>query len=172
MLSVLGAVFILLATVGGFGQLRCALRQRPRELLDWLAVVRLLQSEMNYGLLTLPRLCALAAAQNNGVVGRFWQTLAQELETQTAQSLPEIWQRLLVEQKSGWHLLAADLQVLMELGQGLGASGLNNQQRLLSLTERRLQNLADEAAAQCARLTRLLGGLGWCSGLLLICLWL
>lgn len=172
MLSLVGAVFILLATVGGFGQLRCALRQRPQELQSWLAVVRLLQSEMNYGLLPLPRLCELAAGQSGGIVGRFWQSLARELQTQTAQALPEIWERLAAEQKGGWHLLEADLQALTELGRGLGASGLSNQQRLLSRTEQRLQLLADEAAARCARLTRLLGGLGWCSGLLLICLWL
>ena len=171
MLSALGAVFILLATVGGFGQVRCALRQRPQELQDWLAAVRLLQNEMNYGMVPLPRLCALAAGRNKGVVGCFWQSLAQSLQ-QPTQALPEIWQRLLAEQKGSWHLLAADLQTLAELGQGLGASGLNNQQRLLSLTEQRLLQLADEVAARCARLTRLLGGLGWCSGLLLICLWL
>jgi len=167
-----GAVLILLATVGGFGQLRLALRQRPVELAGWLAAVRLLQSEMNYGLLPLPRLCELAAGQIDGVVGTFWRLLADELAAQPAQALPELWQRLLAQQEGGWHLLAADQQVLSELGLGLGASGLANQQRLLALTERRLQKQEAEAAEGCARWTRLLGGLGWCSGLLLICLWL
>lgn len=162
----------MLATVGGFGQVRFALKQRPAELLSWQAAVRLLQSEMSYGLLPLPRLCALAAEQTPGVVGCFWASLTQRLQEQTAQALPELWRQLIEEQKSGWHLLAADLQVLAELGLGLGGSGLANQQRLLALTEERLANLAAEAAEQNARLSRLLGGLGWCSGLLLICLWL
>ena len=45
MLKVLGAVCVLLATVSGFAQLRNALQQRVTELRDWLAAVRLLQSE-------------------------------------------------------------------------------------------------------------------------------
>ena len=47
MLKVLGAVCVLLATVSGFAQLRNALQQRVTELRDWLAAVRLLQSERN-----------------------------------------------------------------------------------------------------------------------------
>ncbi len=172
MLNICGGLLILLATVGGFGQVRFALSQRPAELLSWQAAVRLLQAEMSYGLSPLPRLCVLAAEQTPGVVGRFWAALADQLQTPAAQALPELWRRLMDEQKGGWHLLAVDLQPLAELGQGLGGSGLANQQRLLALTEQRLTNLAAEAAERSARLNRLLGGLGWCSGLLLICLWL
>lgn len=172
MMKLLGAVCILLATVSGFAQLRVALQQRVAELNDWLAAVRLLQSEMNYGLLPLPRLCELAAGQIGGAVGRFWQVLAAALQQGEPLALPEIWQRLLAAQSPDWHLLPEDLPALAELGQGLGSSGLNNQQRLLALTEQRLQRLAAEAEARRNRLARLLGGLGWCSGLLLVCLWL
>lgn len=172
MLKMLGAACILLATVSGFAQLRCALQQRVAELDDWLAAVHLLQSEMNYGLLPLPRLCELAAGQIGGPVGQFWQDLAAALQQGGALALPDVWQQLLAAGGGGWHLLAEDLQALAELGQGLGSSGLSNQQRLLALTEQRLQRLAAEAAARRDRLARLLGGLGWCSGLLLVCLWL
>lgn len=173
MLKILGAVCVLGATVGGFGQLRQALRLRVAELEGWLAAVRLLQSEMNYGLLPLPRICQLAAEHLAGQpVGPFWQNLAAALGQGPPQALPELWREQLATQKGGWHLLAADWQVLAELGQGLGGSGLENQQRLLALSEERLRLLAAEAAAASGRLQRLLGGLGWCSGLLLICLWL
>lgn len=172
MLKLLGAVCILLATVSGFAQLRVALQQRVAELNDWLAAVRLLQSEMNYGLLPLPRLCQLTAGQIGGAVGQFWQALAAALQQGEPLALPEIWQRLLAVQSPGWHLLPEDLPALAELGQGLGSSGLSNQQRLLALTEQRLQRLAAEAKERRGRLARLLGGLGWCSGLLLVCLWL
>ena len=172
MLKVLGAVCVLLATVSGFAQLRNALQQRVTELRDWLAAVRLLQSGMNYGLLPLPRLCELAAGQIDGAVGQFWQSLAAVLQQGEPLALPEIWQQLLTAQSQNWHLLPEDLQALTELGQGLGSSGLSNQQRLLALTEQRLQRLAAEAEERRGRLARLLGGLGWCSGLLLVCLWL
>ena len=137
-----------------------------------LAAVRRLQSEMNYGLLPLPRLCELAAGQIDGAVGQFWQSLAAVLQQGEPLALPEIWQQLLTAQSQNWHLLPEDLQTLTELGQGLGSSGLSNQQRLLALTEQRLQRLAAEADERRGRLARLLGGLGWCSGLLLVCLWL
>ena len=95
-----------------------------------------------------------------------------QLDELADMALPEIWQQLLTAQSQNWHLLPEDLQALTELGQGLGSSGLSNQQRLLALTEQRLQRLAAEAEERRGRLARLLGGLGWCSGLLLVCLWL
>ena len=89
MLKVLGAVCVLLATVSGFAQLRNALQQRVAELRDCLAAVRLLQSEMNYGLLPLPRLCELAAGQIDGAVGQFWQSLAAVLQQGEPLALPD-----------------------------------------------------------------------------------
>ena len=89
---------------------------------------------------------------------QFGQSLAAVLRQGEPLALPEIWRQLLTAQSQNWHLLPEDLQALTELGQGLGSSGLSNQQRLLALTEQRLQRLAAEAEERRGRLARLLGG--------------
>lgn len=170
--GVLGALCVLLACLGVFGQVRLALKMRQNELQSWLAAVRLLSAEMNFGLLPLPRLCDLLAGRVDGAAGCFFAHLGEELGRQKQAALPQIWQELLLVERQNWHLSAVDLSVLADLGAGLGNSGLANQRRLLALTEERLVSLHDEASARCERLYHLLGALGWCSGLLLVCLWL
>ncbi|MBQ2888467.1 MAG: stage III sporulation protein AB [Firmicutes bacterium] len=167
-----GALCVLVACLGVFGLVRLALKMRQTELQSWLSAVRLLSAEMNFGVLPLPRLCSLLGERVDGTAGCFFANLGDELGRQKQAALPQIWQELLVTERSGWHLSAADVSVLADLGAGLGKSGLANQRRLLALTEERLASLHDEAAARCERLYRLLGALGWCSGLLLVCLWL
>lgn len=172
MLRLVGAACIIMASLGGFAQLRGALQKRAMELLGWLGAVRLLQSEMSWGLTPLPRLCQVISRQIGGLVGDFWKRLGDELAKSGAGTVPELTSQLLAEAQGEWHLLATDWQILQEMGEGLGGSGLAEQQRLLALTEQRLQAASDEAAARYARHGRLLGGLGWCCGLLLVCLWL
>jgi stage III sporulation protein AB len=171
-MGILGAGCIMLGCLGVFYQLRLALGRRSIELISWLSAVRMLQSELDFGVTPLPRLCAVLAEQVGGAAGDFWRRLGLELAERQDTALPEIWQDLLEGERHNRHLLPEDLQALAELGAGLGKSGLGNQQRLLALSEQRLLRLSDEAAARSARMERLLGGLGWCCGLLLICLWL
>jgi stage III sporulation protein AB len=172
MMGILGAGCIMLGCLGVFYQLRLALGRRSMELISWLSAVRLLQSELHFGITPLPRLCDILAERCGGAAGDFWRKLGRELAARQDVALPEIWQDLLERERQNWHLQAEDWQALAELGAGLGKSGLGNQQRLLAVSEQRLLRLSDEAAARSARMERLLGGLGWCCGLLLICLWL
>lgn len=172
MMTVLGAGLVLLAAVGSFYSLRLALAHREQELLSWLAALRLLEREMLCGGVPLPRLCATVVVQGSGVAADFFAALAAALKLDGAGGLPAVWRNLLAEHSAGWHLLPADVAVLTELGLGLGQSDLVGQKKLLAVTEERLRQLADESAARYLRLGRLLGGLGWCCGLLIICLWL
>lgn len=171
MLRLFGAICVMAATVGAFGEVRTAMHRRTVELWAWVGAVRLLQSEMSFGLTPLPRICRLISQQVGGVVGDFWAFMADELPQRTDAYLPLLWAENMARCRRYWHLQADDLGVLDELGAGLGGSGLHNQQRLLALTEERLTRLADNSAAEYARLSRLLTGLGWCCGLILICLW-
>lgn len=171
MMMGIGAGLVLAATVGAFYSLRLALRQRERELLSWLAAVRLLSREITYGGKPLPRICENLGVELEGASGAFFRALAEELQVDGG-CLGESWEELLSRQSGGWHLLAADRAVLAELGRGLGRSNLLGQQKLLAVAEERLGGLAEESAVRYARLSRLLSGLGWCSGLLLVCLWL
>lgn len=172
MLTLVGALCVMAATVGSFGEVRLAMHRRTIELLAWLGAVRLLQSEMSYGLTPLPRLCVLISRQVGGVVGEFWAVLADGLAERTDAHLPLLWAEGIDCCRRRWHLRADDIAVLDELGYGLGGSGLHNQRRMLALAEERLVRLADDAAAEYSRLARLLTGLGWCGGLILVCLWI
>lgn len=175
MMALVGAALVLGAAVGCFQSLRLALSAREQELLSWLAAVRLLNREITYGVLPLPRVCGALAEQAGGVAGQFFAAAAERLqaaEDAPVVNLAALWRDLLAEQGAAWHLLAADMAALRDLGAGLGQSNLGGQKKLLALTEERLSQLAAESAARYLRLSRLLSGLGWCCGLLLICLWL
>ncbi len=168
LMGVCGAAAVLLACVGGFGELRQAMLRRVQELDSWLAAVRVLQTEMTFGALPLSRLCGNITAQTEGAAAAFFQELGDRLAA--GESLAASWPELLAQNAAGAHLLPGDTLVLRELGAGLGASGLAQQKRLLALTEERLQALRAEASERYRRLARLLSALGWSSGLLLICL--
>lgn len=170
MITLVGAALVLSAAVGCFQSLRLALARREQELLSWLSAVRLLNREILCGVLPLPRICRNIAEQNGGAAGEFFAALSERLRQ--GEALAECWQELLTEQSAARHFLPADLAVLRELGAELGQSGLAAQKRLLSVTEERLHQLSEQSAARYLRLSRLLSGLGWCCGLLIICLWL
>ncbi len=168
MIKLCGAAAVLLACLGGFGELRRAMLLRVRELAGWLAALHILQTEMAFGALPLGRLCGVITARAPAAAAEFFQRLAEGLTA--GEELALAWRELLAAGAAGEHLLLEDMAALDELGAGLGASGLTQQKRLLALSEERLRGLMAEAEGRYARLERLLAALGWSSGLLLVCL--
>lgn len=168
MMSVAGAVLVLLAACGAAHGVRRAMYLRGRELNWWLLALRLLAREMMFGGAPLPRVCARLAEQVDGVVGKFWAALAENLRR--GANLPGAWQEVQRDLGAGWHLLAEDEAVLAELGAGLGQTDLAGQRKLLAECEVRLADLLAASEARYGRLARLISGLGWCGGLLLVCL--
>lgn len=168
MLRILGAGLVLLAAVGAAQGLKTALNLRISELKSWLLAVRLLQREIGYGMMPLPRVFNRIFGQVEGVAGEFLANVAENLAADL--SLTEVWQQNLKVEGSGWHLLAEDYALLAELGAGIGQSDLAGQRRLLGMTEERLTALLSESEERYSRLARLVGGLGWCAGLMLVCL--
>lgn len=171
MMSAMGALLVLAAAVGAAANVRQAMRLRSGELADWLLAVRLLEREMTYGVLPLPRLCTGVAAQvGTGEVSMAFAEVAEALAQ--GELLQDVWGNLPQQVGGGWHLAAEDWAVLAELGDGLGQSDLAGQKKLLAECEERLTHRLAESRERYARLGRLVSGLGWCGGLLLVCLWL
>lgn len=168
MLRICGAGLVLAAAVAVAANVRGALCARERELASWLLVVRLLAREMVWGAKPLPLVCESLAGQAGGVAGEFCGGLAERLRG--GGTLAEHWQVLLEDRAADWHLLAGDVAILQELGDGLGQSDLTGQKKLLAGVEQRLAAQCEESAARLGRLGRLVSGLGWCGGLLLVCL--
>ena len=172
MMSLPGAVLVLAGAVGICRSMRLALAGREQELLSWLTAVRLLEREMTFGALPLPRVFCRVAEQAEGAAGEFFAALGACLQAGAACTLPDCWQAVLADKAAAWHLLPKDIAVLTDLGAALGQSSLGGQKKLLGLTAERLSGLAEESSARVLRLSRLLSGMGWCCGLLIICLWL
>lgn len=166
MLTLAGCLCIMTACVVGAIEIRRGMWRRINELLAWLAAVRLLQNEISYGLMPLPELCSLVGQRIKGTVGEFWAKIADF----DGGELSAVWAETMAAASSEWNLRADDLAVLGELGSGLGASGIANQKRLLALTEERLLYQLDVARGEDARWGRLVLGVGWCGGLMLVCM--
>lgn len=163
-ISVLGAGLVMTAAVWAAGCLAGALNMRQKELASWVLAVRLLGREIAWGAEPLPRLCARIGGQVGGVAGEFLAEAAENGQNKV------LMLDMLQKKAEGWHLLAGDEMVLAELLAGLGQTDLAGQKKLLGQMEARLGALQEESVGRYARLARLIKGLGWCGGLLMVTL--
>lgn len=161
LLGVLGAGLVMVSAVWAAGCVAGALALRQKELASWVLAVRLLGREIAWGAEALPRLYARVGGQVDGVAGGFLADLAENWQDS---------QDMLQKKAAGWHLQAGDVAVLAELLAGLGQTDLAGQKKLLGQMEARLVALQEESAVRQKRLARLIRGLGWCGGLLLVTL--
>lgn len=143
--------------------LKNSLRMRGLELDAWCRMLRQLQVEISYGLTPLPQAFAKC---NVEFLQEFCQNVSEDLERH--HDLPKVWLENLARGKEKWHLLDVDLEILAALAGDLGGSAVSDQNRILNLAIEKLSGRQTLAEAEFGRLGRLIGGLGYSAGLLLV----
>lgn len=143
--------------------LKNSLRMRGVELEAWCKMLRQLQVEISYGLTPLPQAFAKC---NVGFLQDFCQNISRDLEGQ--HDLPKVWLENLAAANKKWHLLDTDFEILAALAGDLGCSAVSDQNRILNLAIEKLSGEQSSAEAEFGRLGRLIGGLGYSAGLLLV----
>lgn len=161
-----GALVVFASSMTGFSMAR-RYRDRPRHLRAMQSVLQGLATEISYGATPLPEAFAHLGRTSQPPVADLFVTAAETL-SQPGSTANDAWQQGLEQLAASSALLKSDLTILSQLGNLLGLSDRQDQERHLLLTVQQLAReevRAEEARQSNERMWRYLGVL---SGILLV----
>lgn len=169
MIKLLGAMMVILGC-GGFGFAMChSHRSTERELRQFIQALQWMEWELSCRLTPLPELCRGAAQVVTGTVRDLFQSLAQELETQSAPEAATCCDRILAQQT----ILSPELRVqFSDFGASLGQFDLTGQQRGLRTAIEQAQGIVESLEENRTQRLRTYQTLGLCAGAALAILFL
>lgn len=164
------AAGLVIVSCGGMGFIiASSYAQRVHHLRELIRFLQVLESEIQFSRITLPKLLAVQAPLFTGVVGRFLQVLNEGLEAGTGDSLAAIWEQgLAVLAENG--LPQAVLEELHSCGAILGRSDAAEQSKHIKQLLYRLEQALTLAEQDREKHLRLWQYMGFCAGLLIVLL--
>lgn len=170
MVKLMGAMIILFsATMIGW-QFSKSYANRPPQLRALLLALQMLETEIVYGSTPLHRAFVKIGARIPPVVGRMFQTAAEQLVTHPGQATHICWQTALEKHWLNTALGKPEKDVLSGLGYILGSSDREDQQKHLRLAVAHLRALEEEARVEQSKYEKMYKTLGVLCGLLLVIL--
>lgn len=138
MLKLLGAVLVILAcTMAGRGVAR-TFAERPRELRNWQSSLLELEAEIVYGAVPLGQALSRLKVRGDPLVAGFYDQVLTELSGSRGATMGEVWQNVLAKWQQKTCLNPDDLAILAALGNALGTSDRQQQQKHLLLAREQL----------------------------------
>lgn len=157
----IGAVFIICGCGFAGFSMSAAYRREERELHHLLGTLDYIACELQYRATALPELCRQAASERTGCVGRIFDNLAKELDTQAA---PDVQSCLAAAAASAGELPGRIRKAVCILGSSLGRFDLQGQlQGIEAVRSYCRTELETMAAGRDSRL-RSYQTLGLCAG--------
>lgn len=146
--------------------------QRPRQLRALQSALTMLLTEITFTATPLPDALERIARHSSDTVSRFASAVAKEIRAGQGVSTAEVWRRCVYAQRGKWSLTLADEDILLDLGEYLGRSYADDQQKHLQLAITQLARRQAEAETVASVQIRLWRYLGFCAaGLLLLLLY-
>lgn len=169
MLRMLGAVLVL-SGAGSFGIAKTMQYYRQvRQLRDFIGAVEIIKCELNYTMLPLPKLFRVTSQRIDGVCGRFFANLAENLEKGTPRKRAA---ENAIADTRGLSLPNDALMAILELCATLGRYDLHGENRVLQLSGQRLKSALERTELQKQPLAKSYVALGFCLGVALVILML
>lgn len=164
MLKWIGCILIIFGA-GGFGIGKTVRFYRQmRQLNELIAALEILKCEMNYTLLPLPELCRLTAERTGGMAEAFLREYADRLE----EGLPRTKAVQAALEDTSALCVPNDAQMaILELFGNLGRYDLDGENRLLDLTQKRLNKTLKTCEEERKPLVKGYAALGICTGIAL-----
>jgi len=160
MLKLCGALLIIMA-LGIVGLVIAGnYSLRPQQLRYLIHGIKMLETEMLYGLTPLPIALKRVGKKLPAPVGQFFLNTADFLIKGEGLTAGEAWEMALNDLANESALLPEDLDVLLYFGQGLGGSDREEQSKNLNLVKEQLLNQerkAEELRAKNQKLWQYLG---------------
>ncbi|MFS0837768.1 stage III sporulation protein SpoIIIAB [Paenibacillus sp. 1P03SA] len=165
-----GAALVLGAGAGfGFAKAR-RYRRRPQQIREVIQALQRLETEIVYGSTPLPDAIATLSGQTRAPLAGVFREVADRLSEPQDDTLSAIWRDAV---QHGWRNSAmkpAELQVVLRLGQTLGASDRTDQAKHLRLSVLQLQAEETTAAEEQKRYEAMWKSLGVLVGALIVIL--
>ncbi|MDD2234214.1 MAG: stage III sporulation protein AB [Desulfitobacteriaceae bacterium] len=139
------------------------IRRRPRELREFLTLLVLLDTEINWGLTPLPE--AFSNLQERSSFP--WQNFLSELKNkvQAGESAGQAWASTILNQQKKFCLKPEDWQVIGDVGKGLGRSDKAQQHKQLELVQKQLVNIREQAVVWAEKQAKMWSYLGFIVGI-------
>ncbi|MGG1660146.1 stage III sporulation protein SpoIIIAB [Brevibacillus sp. NRS-1366] len=170
MVKVIGAVLILFsATMVGW-QIGRYYAYRPVQLRALLVALQMLETEIVYGLTPLHRAFVKVGHRVSEDVGKMFLLAAELLITEKAQSAEDALRQAMGKLWTNTALRKQERDVLASLGQVLGSSDREDQEKHLRLAVTHLRGLEEEARAEQEKYEKMYKSLGFLGGLLVVIL--
>ncbi|MDP3486425.1 MAG: stage III sporulation protein SpoIIIAB [Bacillota bacterium] len=140
--------------------------ERPRQLHTLLTCVQILLTEIVYAATPLSEALRNLSRSSDKIVGEFFAQVAQEIDNLKPARIA--WEQGLEQLQSASALLAPDIEALRALGDVIGTSDREDQQRHLLLASRRIEALHQSAVNEAAKNERLWRYLGVLAGIVIV----
>lgn len=170
MVKLIGAVLILFSASMVGWQISRFYSQRPAHIRALLVALQMLETEIVYGLTPLHRAFVKVGQRVNQEVGKIFLLAAELLGSEQAQSAEEALQKAVRRQWSQTAMRKQEKDVLASLGQVLGSTDREDQQKHLRLAVTHLRGLEEEARAEQGKYEKMYKSLGFLGGLLVVIL--
>ena len=162
-----GAILIVVGCSGVGFTMAAGARQEERQLLKLMGILTFMETELQYRLTALPELCAMAAREVGGTVGRVFCELSGALMRQEQPDVGECMQEVLKKKEEFSRRIRRHL---LQLGRSLGRYELTGQLKSLQTVrcgcERDLQEIRKNRDVRL----RSYQTLGLCAGTALVIL--
>ncbi|UFJ60334.1 stage III sporulation protein SpoIIIAB [Brevibacillus sedimenti] len=170
MVKLIGAVLILFSASMIGWQIGRNYAFRPVQLRALLVALQMLETEIVYGLTPLHRAFVKIGHRVPDEVGRLFLTAAELLITERAQTAEDALRQAIDAHWPQTALRRQERDVLSSLGQVLGSSDREDQQKHLRLAVTHLRGLEEEARVEQGRYEKMYKSLGFLCGLLVVIL--
>lgn len=167
MVKAIGAMLLLIACTGiGFGIAR-NFRERPRHLQALMQTLRLLQADIEYGILPLAQALVRVSNRTAAPMNQLFRTAGEALNNDTV-TVSAAFEEGIHRCQSSSALKPADYQVIREFADALSTVDRVHVQQQFQATLTQLHGLEQDARDGRRRNEKLWQYLGVCTGLLLI----
>jgi stage III sporulation protein AB len=170
MVKLIGAVLILFSASMVGWQIGRYYAYRPVQLRSLLVALQMLETEIVYGLTPLHRAFVKVGHRVSQDVGKMFILAAELLITERAQSAEDSLRQSMSRLWTQTALRKQERDVLTSLGQVLGSSDREDQQKHLRLAVTHLRGLEEEARADQEKYEKMYKSLGFLGGLLVVIL--
>lgn len=170
MVKLIGAAIILFsATMAGW-QMGRYYAFRPVQIRALILALQMLETEIVYGSTQLHRAFVKIGQRVMPEIGQLFTSAAEYLLTQEHLSTAECWQQSLDRNWTQTALRKDEKEILLGLGQVLGTSDREDQQRHLLLAVSHLRAMEEESRVEQGKYEKMYKSLGFLCGLFIVIL--
>ncbi|QQZ10889.1 stage III sporulation protein SpoIIIAB [Heyndrickxia vini] len=169
MVSVIGAIFIILSTTWVGFELSRHLSERPKQLRMLRTALQSLEAEIMYGHTPLHEASRKLAAQLPRPISIIFERFSQKLTTMET-TVKKAWEESLQEIWKITALKKSEYEILIQFGETLGKHDRVTEQKQIILTLTHLEREESEARDRQQKYEKMMKSLGFLSGLLIVIL--